>query len=569
VKQIAVTPAVPEVSAVEDLIKGSSLRISNAEDGVWYRACPASEPKPELVKAQEAVTAGWVQAEATAAKTISGLIPNTDYIVYGARLETESTAASVLTSGVKVRSGKETLNSEISVSEPVRPMMGTRVTISTFGEAPDGTWYWYASTNQAEGNWKLIRSGRAVTDGAASVDSFEIPYDYSGYYLKVVFLADGDYTGEKTWKLAGALEKRRIAGAVKVSPDAPVLFEKLTAAYDGTDDLYGTWTWYREGTGGTWIAIDNKLYENAGLTSSYTAGKADKGKALKAEYTAGSFGCEGSVSQTSASIRPAPQTTPEAPKILQSIGASVQLADSAPSRANPYGEGPEVVFGYRNVTDGSSEDTIHWSAVGESWFRRLAPNSDYEFYTKYLETSVYAESAVSLGSAQSIGSGAISQSGLRLVYESEAEDWMDVDKIVKAVYGGEGYVGGSWTASLSNGKEISAEKLQTDTNEEKRETTCTYKIGTEAIGNSILFTYRADELDYTGSVTVKTDRTVRKPVPATPEKPAVEQHQDTDFYLLGVKKHSGICPDHNCGSSWPLQRLMENPAGGGSGSYSG
>jgi len=535
VKQTAVTPTVPTVSAVEDLTKGSSLQISNAEEGVWYRACPASEPKPGFVMAQEAEAAGWVKAEATAAKTISGLIPNTDYIVYGARLETESTAASILTSSVKVRSGKETLSSEISVSEPVRPMTGTRVTISTFGEAPDGTWYWYASTDQAEGNWKLIRSSRAVTDGVASVDSFEIPYDYSGYYLKVVFLADGDYTGEKTWNLAGALEKRRIAGTVKVSPEAPVLFEKLTAVYDGTDDLYGTWTWYREETGGTWTATDSKLYENAGLTSSYMAGEADKGKALKAEYTAGSFGCEGSVTQTSASILPASQTTPEAPKILQSIGTSVQLTDSAPSRANPYGERPDVVFGYRKVTAGSAEGEIQWSAAGETWFRRLEPNSDYEFYAKYLETNVYAESAVSSGSPQSVGSGAVSQSGLSLIYESEAEDRVDVDKTVKAVYNGEGYTGGTWTVSLSNGKEITAEKFQTSTDETNKETVCTYKIGTEAIGSSILFTYRADESDYTGSATVKTDRTVRKPVPATPEKPVVEQHQDTDFYLLGVK----------------------------------
>ena len=196
VKASVTAPAVPAVQAVADTGRGSTIKITNADIGSWYKILPASEPKPGLVMDQNGVAAGWSRAGATVLN-ITGLTANTDYIVYGAKLETEITAASILTASAMIRTGKEELGSAIAVSEPLKLMADTRVTVSTYDQAPDGTWYWYASKERTA-DFKLIRSNRGVKESTVTADTFQIPYDYSGYYIKVIFQADGDFTGEKT-----------------------------------------------------------------------------------------------------------------------------------------------------------------------------------------------------------------------------------------------------------------------------------------------------------------------------------------------------------------------------------
>jgi len=535
VKAPVQAPAVPAVQAVTDTAKGSSLRITNAEPGVWYKALPASEPRPELVLEAEASASGWKKAEA-GVLDITGLTVNTDYVVYGARLETESTTASTLTASQKVRSGREELESSIQAAEPLTPMLDTRVTISTYGQAPEGTWYWYASREPDKADsWKLIRTGRAQKLESLSSDTFQLPYDYSGYHIKVVFQADGNYTGEKTWISASAVKNRQISGDVEIMPGAEEepfsLFEPLTAAYTGTDDQNGSWCWYRRQPDGSFLPIDQKLYQTAGLTSVYTPGEADKGCILKAEYTAASFGCTGSVSGLTGEIRPAKQNVPKPPEIRQSIGTSVQLSDADPSQAKPYGDRPSVLYGYRKAEGENTAGEIQWNAAGESWFRQMEPNTEYEFYAKYGETNVYSESGESQETRYRVENGLITQSGLAIVYESEDDSRLDVGKTIKAVYSGEGYDGGSWKVYFSSGKEIDQAHYQTATDAEKEENSCSYVADVEAIGSSIVFTYTADGINYSGTVTAKTDRAVRKPVPQPPGKPAVSPHQDTEIYL--------------------------------------
>ena len=156
---------------------------------------------------------------------------------------------------------------------------GTRVSISVYGKAPAGTWNWYAA-KEAGGSdgWKIIRSEKheEAAEAAAASDTYQIPYEYSGYYLKVEFQADGDYSGLETYEPAGAIADRAITGTVTITPDgtggSQRLFEKLTAAYGGNDDRSGTWIWYREDSGDPngWTAISKEFYETAGPESSYT-----------------------------------------------------------------------------------------------------------------------------------------------------------------------------------------------------------------------------------------------------------------------------------------------------------
>ena len=552
-KSATAQPAVPVVSTQVNTEAGSVLRITNAENGVWYIPVKYSETtdtRPDLVPKSDAEAAGWVEATGTTLD-VAGLAANTDYLIYGAHLETETSAASLLTVSEKVRTYKEEIakggpgsgSTGITGPAALKPMDGdgTKVSIAVYGKAPTGTWNWYTA-KQAGGSdgWKIIRSEKHEEAAGAveASDTYQIPYEYSGYYLKVEFQADGDYSGLESWEPAEPLADRELTGTVTITPDGgngnERLFEKLTATYGGTDDKNGTWIWYREdnGSAGGWRAISTDLYTTAGEKSIYTPAAEDKGKKLKAVYTAASFGSTGSREAETGAVAAAVQTTPLAPKIVLISGTNIALADSDPGKAGPYGNRPEVIFGYRKASE--PEGTVTWLENGNV-VSGLSPATGYIFYTKYKSTDVYAESPVSPATAEILtGAGILYQSNLSLSYDtSDGEDKkMDVGRIVTAVYQGEGWDKGDFSMKRSDGQ-IVTEFTQTvdDTNQK---VTCAYQLPLTMAGFSLTFVYTAKaESGYNGSVEILTGA-VKKAAGTTPSAPVLEKHLDTDLYLTNV-----------------------------------
>ena len=527
VKASVAIPAAPMVTAVTDTAFGSTLRVTNGETGVWYQAVKAADSAPPLVKEVDGPDYGWIKA-VNSVLDFGSLTPDMEYVVYAARLETDTQTASPLAVSGRVKTLKEELSGEITWTNG-KPMSGTKVTLPSYREGPTGVWYWYTSKDQTE--WKLFRTAEAGKEGVNAVDSCDISYDYSGYYVKIVFQANGSFTGEKVFQPPAPLELRQISGTVTFSNTEPRLFDTITASYGGTDEKSGTWIWYRE-QGSGWTEIASDLYGTVGVESTYITGEADKGKKLKAVYTAASFGSTGSAEgETTAGTALAKQNRPAAPKLVQIRGTWVWMADSAPNIPKPYGERPELLFGCRKA---GTEDAIAWNVAGDSLFENLEPNTAYAFYLCYEETAVYGRSEVSEPAEGTTQDGVFSADYLELTYDEAdgADARLDVGKTVTASYSGQGYEYGTWTISRSSG-EVLQSQMSGTIGEDKN--TCTYEIVLADVNASLLFTFQAqDNSGYTGSVEKKTYGTVRKIRPASPEKPKVVQHEDTDFYLDGV-----------------------------------
>jgi len=332
-KTATTAPANPVLSPQTNTERGSTLNITNAVAGAWYipvRYDSSADTRPELAMESAAQAAGWKQADGTELE-LSGLDANTDYMVYGACLETGTKAASQLSTSAKTRTLKEEITAgaadsgSTGLTGPAQLKAmdgeGTPVSIAVYGKAPTGTWHWYVSKT-AEGagdGWKIIRTEthEEAADAAQASDIYKIPYEYSGYYLKVEFWASGDYTGKEIYQPSVAIADRELTGSVAISPDSAGgnqrLFEKLTASYTGTDDGNGTWTWQRREADNSWSNLSAELYTAAGPESSYTPTERDFGRMLKAVYQAGSFGCTGSKEAETGAIGKAVQNQPAAP----------------------------------------------------------------------------------------------------------------------------------------------------------------------------------------------------------------------------------------------------------------
>ena len=552
-KTATTPPAAPVLSPQTNEEAGSTLRITNAVPDAWYLPVISngtSDTQPELVPESGAEAAGWIKASGTTLD-LTGLAANTDYLIYGAHLETATKAASQLAVSARTRTLKEEIakgaggsgSTGITGPASLKPMDGdgTKVSIAVYGKAPSGTWNWYVA-KEAGGSdgWKIIRSEKHEEEaGAAEAsDTYPIPYEYSGYYLKVEFQADGGYTGQETWLPSGRIADREITGTVTVTPDQESgnqrLFEALTAAYGGSDDLSGTWVWYREDETNPsgWTAIRSEFYTSAGPASSYTPTGEDIGKKLKAEYTAASFGCTGSSETVTGAMGPAIQNQPAAPKVMRISGTNITLSDSDPGKAGPYGTRPEAVFGYRKTSE--PESPVTWIESG-ALASQLSPSTEYHFYTKYKATETYMESQSSDATTAETGAGQLYQSYLSLAYDLTGgeEKKLDAGRTVTAVYQGEGWDKGSFHLKRSDGQAIAA-GYQEQKEEETETVRCSYQLPLDMAGFSLIFTYTAlEESGYSGSVEIKTGA-VTKPAGDTPAAPVLEKHLDTDCYLTNV-----------------------------------
>jgi len=387
------------------------------------------------------------------------------------------------------------------------PESGTVVRTSCYETGPTGTWYWYAMKEQTS-EPVLIRTQEAAPESGETKDSYNIPYQYSGYYIQIVFIGNGDYTGRLEYVSPNMMEGKPLEGNVTISygdgVTSPRLYNAVMAAYTGADEQNGSWVWYQKGAADpdtAWEVIDGKNYQTSGITSSYIPAEGENGKVIKAAYSAVTPWYQGSVEAETGEIGKAVQNQPDPPSIVQIDGTWIQIADST-SKAGAYGPHPAVVYGCRK--DGEAGE-INWNAEGEDWFKNLAPNTPYDFYTRYNETSVYQESEVSGASQATTRSGIFTSENLSLSYETPEETKLDVGKILTATYRGEGVSQGVWTIkrSATGEKAVSVDagetsppagctvSLEPDQEGTGGTAVLTYQLTTADIGNRMIVTFTA------------------------------------------------------------------------------
>lgn len=550
-KTVQAAPPIPLVVTAADTAKGSTLQVTNASDDICYYIQKAEITKlPELVKAEAEDKKGWIQGSAD--MKLTGLAVNTEYIIYAARLESDTCQASDIMASKVVKTLREELITPLNVAD-MAPDSHTTVQVSSYGAGPTGTWYWYAMTDK-NADPLLIRTQEAVPKTKETEDTFDIPYQYSGYYIQIVFVGNGDYTGRLSYISPQAMEGKALAGTVSVSyatgAAVPRLYESVQASYNGIDELNGSWVWYEKEASepdSAWKIVDTGGGMMSGPVSSYIPKEGETGRVLKAVYSAVTPWYKGSLEGVTAEIEKAIQNIPDSPQIVSVNGTQVRIADSDPSKAGAFGPHPEAVYGVRQ--SGETGPVI-WNTDGSAMFEHLNPNTAYDFFARYSETSVYQESGESAASPATTGSGIYTAKNLTLSYETEDQTRLDVGRTLTASYHGEGYSQGIWTVKRSAaGDTVVTVKagetspppgctvsLQPAADGKGGTAELVYTLKQEDVGNRIIVTFSPDpdSSGYTGTADGSTDGPVVKPAAAAPKAPVVEQHSDTDLYLIGV-----------------------------------
>ncbi|MCG4663330.1 hypothetical protein L0P73_22370, partial [[Clostridium] innocuum] len=438
-KKSADVPAAPTVAAQgEDKKKeGSVLHLESAdvdEAVYYYLQLSSNDNLPELIAEKDIVDNGavkdntdnverWLKAEASMDIRVPA---NRTYVVYAARLETRSRMASGINSTRGKLSAKEPLlrdpetEGQITESDPKvvwKTLQEKTLQYSLYGKAPTATWKYYVTkTPEVATTWQNIDAelkalGRVdeVKDNV-SYSTFKVPLKYTGFYLKAVLIGVDDYSNQVEYVTKEKLQGKLLTStAVITHSDSYALLDTLQAEYkfqeiSEEDDPSGTFYWYRKKDGMSDPELIKK--DAPGTTSSYQTQEADFECYIYAVYVAapsGQFSGE-SVTDSVYINHKAAQNTPEAPKILQVNGNSIQF--KAISNYNPKGMDkiPQIVVGYQKVNvDGTPADAeITWqkdSDYGDNWFRKLDRRSSYKLYAKFLGTNVYAPSGISAASA--------------------------------------------------------------------------------------------------------------------------------------------------------------------------
>lgn len=541
----------PQVSAMgEDGEIGSRLKITSSDfEHVFYYVQKADNTTVPAVKYSSEVTDNeaalnqWFRAATDVTVTAS---PDTEYVVYAARLEDGEHQSSGVVSQRAVRTAKEELDKlnmvQITESDNTKwkVLQNKELRIDIDKKAVDGIWQYYVTKDNTDDNsWQNITSEMKAEEGKKAEYTYtavNMPVKYYGYYVKAVFTGRGSFKGNKVYTSTDKLIGTQIKGSVQItSGDSSQVFTPIVASYvfaknaDGTeiiDEKNGIWTWYRETGAGTnkYIKIENGE-EHIGLTDTYTPTAEDVGKKIYAEYTGAPTNIySGSVrSNYLSNVAKSEQTKPAGLSEKQVNGTTIQVV--LPSNYEVKGKSiPDVILEYR-IKDSSDDWTVNdskttWIGTGD---KKLKANTTYEIRAKFAGTSEYKPSTYSDLLYVITDNQLFDEDNLAIT----APDKIETDTVITATFTGDGYDEGNFIISRSDGtvvKEESAGSITPRSLFRSGTNTIEYTVTSADIGNNIIVQYKAKDGAATyGGAIEKNTKEVLKPVnPSKPGSPTLE-----------------------------------------------
>ncbi len=541
-----VPTTLPTVTAnPEDGNNGSSLSIASTEiDDVFYYVQKANdETVPKVVLSSDAENnleeeGKWFKAKSNNTVVVA---PNTEYVVYISRLESNDFQTCGVISTRAVKTVKEQLNEltgvnieEVNLGEDWKVLQDKEVKISIEGKPLDGVWQYYVSNNpNNEASWQNITAEikNNVSEGKNETYAYTkaiFPLKYAnGYYVRIVFSGRNDYEGSITYTSKAALLGTQIKGhAEVVSGNEIIVLKPINVQYvygknqDGTDivdEESGKWTWYRETSiaSGVFEEIEGKGV--IGLQASYIPTGNDSGKKIYAVYTASreSIYSGSSSTQVLGTTLKADQNTPIDLSVRQVNGTHVQF--NLPRNYKTDGKTiPEPQLEYKekavNVSDWSVND------AGESWIKNLKANTEYEVRAKFVGTSEYKPS----GYSSSVDVTTKEQS----FEENQLEMKTDVDNLtvgtrITATFSGKGFENGYFRVLRSNGTVVQDNIVGS---KDDTKVTMEYECTNQDIGYNIIIHFQAakSKSEYGGYVE-KISEVVKKPTTKdVPSQPKLE-----------------------------------------------
>ncbi|MCR0579436.1 hypothetical protein MKC54_21300 [[Clostridium] innocuum] len=556
---------VVKADAEDDTREGSILKLESSEvdDVYYYLRLASNDNLPTLKAAKDVEQEGrlsddrnnverWLKAETSMEIRVPA---NRTYVVYAARLETNTNVASEINSTRGKLSAKEPLlrnprtDGQIKESDSSvvwKTLQEKTLQYSLYGKAPTATWRYYVTkTPENAASWQNIDAelkalGRVdeVKDDV-SYSTFEVPLKYTDYHLKATLTGVDDYSGQVEFITPDKLEGTLIKGNSSITHSATYsLLDTLTAEYQGTDDKSGTFYWYRKKEGKDPVLVKK---DAPGTTSSYQTQEADFECYIYAVYVAapsGQFSGE-SITDSVYVDHKAAQNTPDAPQILQINGNSIQF--KAPSNYNPKGMDkiPQVQVGYQKVkADGTAIDAdITWQEekdFEENWFRKLDRRSSYKLYARFLGTSVYAPSDISAASTIATTENELfDESSLDVqALSTFGTTDSDIGNKVMMSFIGDGYDEGYFRIRRSNGDTI-VEQVE-DAVVTGTSISYSYTYTADDVGSYIIVDYiaRDSAKRFEGTITKSNKLVITKP--ENPDKaiqPVLQQDLDTNLYV--------------------------------------
>lgn len=569
----AVPPAATVTANPEDNAEvGSTLHVENTETkGVYiYLRSADNDVLPERVVAST-VSEGlvndplgnlerWIQAESEMDIRVPA---NRSYIVYSARLENNTNAASEISSARGVLSAKEPLQRNAPADGSIqdvdsniqwKALQEKQLSYSLKGVAPTATWKFYVQgKNDAADVWQNIDTelnnlGRVDTvdnEKGALITTFMIPMKYKEYKVKAVLSGYDDYSGSVEY-ISSPIEGRLIdAKAAHITKsDKTQVLDKLTATYTGGDDENGNFVWHRKNvdTGTDEVIVKG----DAQTTSTYQLQKIDLNCYIYAVYEPSPNSLYSGTAITDSVFveDKATQNVPEKVLLKQINGNSIQVIAPDNYRRDNMDAIPQVVLGYQETDkDGNPmNDTITWQlegAYGNTWFKRLKKRTYYVFYAKYLGTEVYAPSDTSPKSVPVLTENETFdndhlQISLLKKQKDATQDTAIVGDSMHVEYSGDGYDEGYFTLERSNG-EVVSDLVDSITKDDTQKIVSFDYLYTDAdVGSTMIVKYHANATadHYDGYIEKSSGKVVSKaPAKETPEVPVLTPGLDTNLFV--------------------------------------
>ncbi|MCR0626270.1 hypothetical protein MKC48_20860, partial [[Clostridium] innocuum] len=597
------TPLAPTVTAAAEdgAAIGSILTIESNEstyDDVYYYLQASDIDDLPVLKVSEDVdkentskvdttttanTGHWIKATG---KTMDVRVEaNRSYVTYVARLESRSYAASGINSTRSVKSAKEPLKrtkydriEEADDTVAWKTLQSKILQYTVEGKAPTVSWKYYVSeTKDDSAVWQNIdaemkaikgwREDGSSVDGKYATSRFQIPLKYTGQYLKVTMTGIDDYSGTITYITENTLEGALITGKASIiASDTTKVLDVLSAAYDGTDEKNGVFTWYRQSVdaSGTPIGTAQKITDtDPGNTSTYALTSQELDHMVYAVYTAPVNGQYVGNVQTNGIIvrQKAVQNKPDAPKRVRVNGNSIQFSAPTNYKTDKTVDIPYVQIGYLRYVDDKPVDddgnilltqeeietNVHWQSEEaykkqETWFYGLKRDSDYKLFARFIPTAAYDRSVISEPSETITTEHALFdkeklmiQTVVKLGKAEETTRKSDIGAQILITYAGEGYDEGKFSLQRSNGEEITLDQALVETDPVAETISYTYTYAKEDVGSYITVEYSAkeDALHYQGSITKTNSEVVTKKVnPDQPDEKYQKLERDLDTNLI-------------------------------------
>lgn len=225
-KPIVSDPLISSFETIADIDNHLALK-GEFTSGVWYRLQKDTVEIPELPSgnaSSDFTAAGWTKATASTTTltkdyTDNWLEPNTTYVLYIVKAETDISQASNIISSTK-KLGELTQTGTVVFSGDAVVTKKLTATL-TNGNNTNGTWVWYRSNTTAgtgstaapnvsdSSKWTKINTG--YTPSVNSDKSvLTLTDDLFSYYVKVEFVADETLAYKGTIKSAASASIKRI-----------------------------------------------------------------------------------------------------------------------------------------------------------------------------------------------------------------------------------------------------------------------------------------------------------------------------------------------------------------------